>query len=138
LPRDPGLHDVLSGEAEPGAVTRDLSVNGTGSLQVIPSGTPTSHSASFLEDPVFERLLETAKANVDMLIIDTPPLNILADAAAIASKVDAVLLVVRRGLTDRDALDLTIERLHRTGVPIVSVILNDVVLPRRYASYSRG
>jgi Mrp family chromosome partitioning ATPase len=107
-------------------------------LQVIPSGTPTSHSASFLEDPVFERLLETAKANVDMLIIDTPPLNILADAAAIASKVDAVLIVVRRGLTDRDALDLTIERLHRTGVPIVSVILNDVVLPRRYASYSRG
>ena len=51
----------------------------------------------------------------DLVVIDTPPLNVVTDAAAVAAQVDGVVLVVRGGQTDRAALQLTLARLERAG-----------------------
>jgi Mrp family chromosome partitioning ATPase len=50
--------------------------------------------------------------------------------------VDATLLVVRSGITDREALKLTLERLARTEGPVAGIVLNGVDLPSQYMSYS--
>lgn len=135
-PSMPGLSEVLAGLVDARSVASTLHVEESGKLWIIPAGTPTPHSAALLEERLFERLVAVVRDNVDLLIVDTPPLNVLADAATIASSVDAVLVVVRRGVTDREGLRLTLERLARTGVPSINVIFNDVVLPKRYATYT--
>lgn len=132
----PGLSEVLAGTVSAREVTETLRVDEVGQLWVIPAGTPTLYSAALLEEQLFDRLISLVEKNVDLLIIDTPPLNVLTDASTIASSVDAVLVVVRRGLTDRDALDLTLERLSRTGVQHISVVFNDVVMPKQFATYT--
>ncbi len=135
-PNSPGLSEVLAGLADARTATSTLNVEDSGRLWVMPAGTPTLHSAALLEERLFDRLISLVEDNVDLLIVDTPPLNVLADAATIASSVDAVIVVVRRGVTDREGLQLTLERLARTGVPSISVVFNDVTLPKQYATYT--
>jgi tyrosine-protein kinase Etk/Wzc len=137
LPRTtPGLSDVLVGQTTLRAVVKQFSVNETGELCVIAAGTARQGAGALLDRQEFAALLSEAKSTFDLVILDTPPLNIIADAAAIASKVDATLLVVRSGVTDREALRLTLERLERTEGPVAGVVLNGVDLPAQYASYS--
>jgi len=132
----PGLSEVLAGLTDARTATTTFNVEDSGRLWVMPAGTPTLHSAALLEERLFDRLISLVEDNVDLLIVDTPPLNVLADAATIASSVDVVLVVVRRGVTDREGLQLTLERLARTGVPSIRVVFNDVTLPKQYATYT--
>jgi Mrp family chromosome partitioning ATPase len=81
-------------------------------------------------------LLDYGEEHFDLVVVDTPPLNVLTDAATIASRVDAVVVVVRGGVTDRSALDLTLKRLTRANARVVGLVLNDVDLPEYYTTYS--
>lgn len=128
-----GLSDLLAGSVDLGAVAVNLWVGG-GMLAVIPAGTPTPHSAGLLDSPSFGRLLEQVRSQFDLIVIDTPPLNLITDAATIAATVGAVVLVVRGGVTDREALEMALDRLGRTNASILGVVLNDVRLPSGYAS----
>jgi Mrp family chromosome partitioning ATPase len=101
---------------------------------IMPAGTPTPHAARLLESAPFARVLESAARQFDLVILDTPPLNVITDAATVAAMVDAVVVVVRDGLTERDALEATLERLGRASANVVGVVLNDVSLPRDYVS----
>jgi polysaccharide biosynthesis transport protein len=137
LPRStPGLSDVLIGQATLRDVEKEFRVNGTGELCVIPAGTSRHDTGAILEGEEFTSLLAQVKSAFDLVILDTPPLNIIADAATIAARVDAILLVVRSGVTDREALRLTLERLERSHGPVAGVVLNGVELPSQYSSYS--
>ena len=132
-----GLSDLLAGSAELPAVCLNLCVNGRDTLSVIPAGTPTPHSAELLDSPNMGQLLEEAKGEFDLIVIDTPPLNAITDAATIAAIVDGVVLVVRGGVTDRQALEMTLERLARGNGRVLGVVLNDVRLPEGYMSSYR-
>jgi capsular exopolysaccharide synthesis family protein len=137
LPRSaPGLTDVLLGQTTLHAVQREFRVDGTGELWVITAGSVRRDSGALLEREEFTAILGQLRSVFDLVVLDTPPLNVLADAATIATKVDATLLVVRSGVTDRDALRLTLERLERTEGLVAGVVLNGVDLPPQYASYS--
>jgi Mrp family chromosome partitioning ATPase len=83
------------------------------------------------------QLLEEAKGQFDLIVIDTPPLNAITDAATIAAIVDGVVLVVRGGVTDRPVLEMTLERLARGNGRVLGVVLNDVRLPEGYISRYR-
>ena len=54
----------------------------------------------------------------------------------VATGVDGVVLVVRGGMTDRAALELTLERLNRIGAHVAGIVLNDSELPSSYRTYS--
>jgi capsular exopolysaccharide synthesis family protein len=137
LPRAaPGLTDVLLGQTTLHAVQREFRVDGAGELWVITAGSARRDSGALLERGEFASIVAHMRSLFDLVVLDTPPLNVLADAATIASKVDATLLVVRSGVTDREALRLTLERLERTESLVAGVVLNGVDLPPQYASYS--
>jgi receptor protein-tyrosine kinase len=131
-----GLSDVLAGNVDPQAVWKRLELDGSGELFVLPAGRRTRHFDALLEDPNFARLLAQARQLFDLVIIDTPPLNVLSDAAVIAPHVDAVMLVVRVGVTEREAFELMLERLERANGPVIGIVLNGVSLPERYARYT--
>lgn len=129
-----GLSDLLAGSVEFSAVCTRLWVDGRETLCVIPAGTPTPHSAELLDSPNMGHLLEQARGQFDLIVIDTPPLNAITDAATIAPIVDGVVLVVRGGVTNRAALDMTLERLGRGNGRVLGVVLNGVRLPEGYVS----
>jgi tyrosine-protein kinase Etk/Wzc len=133
LPGRPGLSELLSGAATAREVRQTLRVSETDTLSVMPAGTPTADAAEILDTSYFEAMLAGAQAVYDLVVIDTPPLNVLPDTAAVVPHVDAVLVVVRDGVTDGRALELTLERLRRTGGPVIGIVFNDVELPKQYA-----
>jgi capsular exopolysaccharide synthesis family protein len=137
----PGLSDVLANGAEPGGLIQEVQVEGAW-LSVLPAGTPTLNAAGLLSSPEFRALLSRMSEEFDLVIVDTPPLSIFTDAAEIAATVDAVLLVVRGGVTDRESIEQTVERLRRAHAHLVGAVLNDVPFPRgsmsRYYYPHRG
>lgn len=129
-----GLSDLLAGSVELAEVCTRLWVDGRETLCVIPAGTATPHSAELLDSPKMAQLLDEARGQFDLIVIDTPPLNVVTDAATIVPIVDGVVLVVRGGVTDRAALEVMLERLARGNGRVLGVVLNDVRLPGGYAS----
>jgi capsular exopolysaccharide synthesis family protein len=133
----PGLPDVLTGTVRLDDALRPLTVGGRGELFVLPSGVLESDRPDPLDLESLANLIKEAESRFEMVIVDTPPLNVLSDAATVAASVDAVMVVVRGGSTDRGALDQTLDRLRRTQGRVMGIVLNDVELPEHYTSYSR-
>jgi Mrp family chromosome partitioning ATPase len=71
-----------------------------------------------------------------MIVIDSPPVNLLADAALLGAAADAVILVVRSGKTQRDALTLAMDQLTAAKAPVIGTVLNDIDLERSH--YDEG
>ena len=81
------------------------------------------------------RVIEESEAQYDVVIVDTPPINLITDAAQVVSAVDGVILVVRAGATEREALEMALERLDRAGARLLGIVLNGVSVPRYHKSY---
>lgn len=136
----PGLTDVLLGEAQLSQVVQNLAVGQRETmLRVVSAGSPKYRSTGMLETyaDVLRELIAYGEAKFDLVVVDTPPLNILTDAASIAARVDGVVVVVRGGYTDKSALELTLKRLQRARASVLGLVLNDVDLPESYTSYSQ-
>lgn len=136
-----GLNELLTGELSATEVIRPLGIDDPrmgrgGSVSLLQAGKPTPRSVGLLQDDQFTDFLAWAQKRFDLIVVDTPPLNVLSDAMAVAVSVDEVLVVVRGGVTDRESLALTVQRLGRSGVKVAGVVLNDVPIPRDYGKYS--
>ncbi len=134
----PGLTDLMTGDGDLGAFMQTFEVSSGRTLFVVPAGAETTRSAELLESERFRAFLRSAQQKFELVVIDTPPLNVVTDAAAVAASTDAVLLVVRGGYTERAALDHTLERLHRIGAQTAGIVMNDVELPSAYRSYTHA
>lgn len=134
----PGLAEVLSGAISAEQAWRPVTVDGRGELHVLPAGNTASGRSKMMDAAALTRLIADAESQFDLVVVDTPPLNIVSDAAAVAANVDGVIVVVRGGFTDRAALDFTLHRLRRTEVHVLGLVLNDVDLPEYYTSYSHS
>ena len=71
------------------------------------------------------------RGQFDYVLIDTPPLESVADALRIATHADGVVLVVRSGRTSRKLVADAAEKLRRTGAPILGVVLSRAEMDRR-------
>jgi polysaccharide biosynthesis transport protein len=134
----PGFFDLLYGQATPGECIRRVTLEGSGHLDVLPSGGMPSHNAADLLvasrlSPFFERL----RMQYDYVLIDTPPLNLFTDAALIGAHADATLLVARADRTERQALKFAVLQLQHVQANLAGAILNGVDL-RRNSRYRGG
>ncbi len=76
---------------------------------------------------------------MDIIVLDSPPIGALTDAAVLANKVDGVVLVVEMGKTRFADLQHAKEHLERSGAHILGVVLNKTPLQRSsyyYCQYS--
>lgn len=74
-------------------------------LDILPVGSLPSNPTELLATPSFAQLIETMRPNYDIILIDTPQADSIADASIIGSHVDATLFVVRTGRIMRSRLD---------------------------------
>jgi capsular exopolysaccharide synthesis family protein len=134
----PGFFDLLYGQATPGECIRRVTLEGSGHLDVLPSGgAPNANAADLLVAarlaPFFDRL----RSQYDFVLIDTPPLNLFTDAALIGAHADATLLVARADRTERQALRFAVLQLQHVQATLVGAVLNGVDL-RRNSRYRGG
>jgi capsular exopolysaccharide synthesis family protein len=111
---------------------RDTQVNG---LQVLTSGTLPVDPVQLISSPRLEQLLVELTRRADIVIVDSPPILGVADAAIMAAVSDGVLLVLGANKTSRQAAQHTIEALGRAKSHLVGAVLNGV--PAAGNSYYR-
>jgi succinoglycan biosynthesis transport protein ExoP len=85
----------------------------------------------------FGEFLETAKAEFESIVIDSPPAMVVADAAILARFADVVLHVVRWGRTRRSAVINSVDRMRRANSKSVGVTMLNRATPAQYFKYNR-
>lgn len=97
-----------------------------------------TNSAELLASSTFTELLEALKKQFDVIIIDTPPISLVADAETAASNVDAAMLVVRQDTSRIPQINDACEILKSSGAYICGCIFNCVNRPFRKKYYRSG
>lgn len=128
--RAPGFAELLAGTAHVADLLHPVSVGEQVSLMAMPSGMLPKVPGRVLNVERVHEVLGALAPQFDFVVIDTPPVNLLADAAVLASAADAVLLVVRAGHTRSDALRYAMNQLEAVGAPVFGTLLNDIDLRR--------
>jgi tyrosine-protein kinase len=75
-----------------------------GTLDVLPAGSPPPNPGEFVASSAVAGLLNDLADRVDVVLVDAPPLLAVSDSITLGSRVDAVLVVVRLNVTDREML----------------------------------
>ena len=84
----------------------------------------------------FETMIETLRKYFDYIIVDTAPIGVVIDAAIIAQKCDASILVTEASVTKRREVQKAKTQLEQTGTPFLGVILNKFNIHlEKYGSY---
>jgi len=119
----PGLSNVLTSDIP----WRKVLVRREGllTLDILPAGPPCRRAADMVGGELTE-LLESAAAEYDLVILDSPPLLGFPEPLQMAVSVDGVLLVALAGRTNRNALSSAVNTLKRLRATIVGVVLNEV------------
>ena len=108
-------------------------------LFFIPAGPIAPNPAELLQTSQFTRFLDSLKARFDIIILDTPPVSLVTDASLVAQHSDAILYVIRQSFTKKNALTFINQLAEKPHFKNMSIVLNDVVIPRYYGyKYSYG
>ncbi|MEH9251260.1 polysaccharide biosynthesis tyrosine autokinase [Klebsiella pneumoniae] len=125
-----GLSDILSGQAN---VEETIISVPDGQFDYIGRWQVPPNPAELLMHPRFEKLLAWASAKYDLVIIDTPPILAVTDAAIIGRYAGTTLLVARFESNTVKEIEVSITRFEQSGVNVKGCILNGVV--KKASSY---
>lgn len=116
-----GLSDVLVGKTSPSDAVRKLTDAG---FDFIVRGMVPPNPAELLMHHRFDSLIKWASANYDLVIIDTPPILAVTDAAIIGNYAGTTLLVARFEENTAKEIEVSIKRFENSGVTVKGCILN--------------
>lgn len=124
-----GLSDLVISEQAP--LAEFLVRDEKGQVDFMPTGTAKyANATDIFSSHRMEEIVEKLKLEYDLVIIDTPPVMAVADARIIGRVVDKTVFVVRWDKTPRKVAKAAMEQLHRAGVDIAGVVLQQVDLDR--------
>lgn len=95
-------------------------------LMVLPSGQPPPNPAEMLDSKRMTNLLRALRDQSDMVVIDSPPVLVVADANILASRCSGAVLVVDSGRTRTESARRVNEALKRSQVKILGVVMNRI------------
>ena len=134
LSQEPGLSNVLVGDAKMSAAVRETTVPG---LSVLVAGRIPPNPTELLGAPRFRELMTTLRTHFDWIIVDTPPVMAVADATVVAHLATGVLFVVGAEMTSRHAAKRALDQLEHVHAKFVGGVLNKVDLHRNPYYYSQ-
>lgn len=129
LRREGGLSELLAGDLSAEQAIRSQVLP---NLDVLTTGKLPTNPADMLMSETFVRLLDMVSAQYDLVVIDTPPVLVATDTAAVAPHMGAVLLVARADQTQLGELNESAKRLAQAGRTVNGVIFNGIDLTRRH------
>jgi capsular exopolysaccharide synthesis family protein len=142
IPSTPGLSDRL------GNLTKQECIYATSfeNVFVLPAGTIPPNPAELLASDAMKRLLSELNDSYDYIFFDTPPIDVVTDAAVLASRLHGLILVTRQGYSRKEIMQSAVAALEQVGVTILGILLNDVNMDKysgryrysgRYYNYGR-
>ena len=117
----PGLSNYLAGlNSVDDVIRREVYSN----LDVILSGEIPPNPSELLGSDNMQKLLDTMSGRYDYILVDLPPVGVVADACVIANELDGVLFLVRQNSTERDAVANSVKQLELSGAKLLGFVLN--------------
>lgn len=125
LPAEPGLCEVLRGEAELAEVIRATPAN---NLWLIPAGQFDEQALQMftLSQSAFAPLLEQLKTQFDFIVIDSSPVLPVVDTLVIGQNVDVVVFSLLRDVSRIPSVYAAYQRLATLGIRILGAVVNGV------------
>jgi non-specific protein-tyrosine kinase len=132
LPNKRGLTNILAGEV---SVDEAMQYSAFPRVQVITSGPLPPNPTELLGSQRMLDLIEQLKGIFDFIVLDTPALLSVADAAVLAPGVDNVILVVAQSQTRRGDVQAVRQQLSNVHVKSMEVVVNRAEPNGSYAYY---
>ncbi len=116
-----GLVDYLRGRARPDEIVYKTDVK---NVDLLYAGVPVQNSSELLDGESLKELMELLSGEYDYLIVDTPPIGCVIDAAVIAASCDGIVLVIESGKSGYKSVRAALNQLKLTGCEILGAVLN--------------
>lgn len=123
-----GLSHYLSGQKKLDDVIYDTEIEG---MNMIFAGPSVPNPTEMLGNHYFKEMLQNLRETYDVVIVDTPPLGSVIDAAVVAPQVDGAILVIEQGKVSRRFIKEVKKQLDHSGVKILGVVLNKVEVKKQ-------
>ena len=130
-----GLSEFLSGQASESEIKYTTNFQ---NVDIIFSGPSAPNPSELLEDPAFGELMKKVRMEYDFVLLDTPPVMTVIDAAVIAKESDGAVLIVESGLVSYKAAQKALEQIRKSDCKVLGAVLNKVDIKRDkyYSDYS--
>lgn len=130
-----GLTSCLVDEPTAPIPVQDVSVPG---LRLLPSGPQPPNPAELLTSERVDRVLAMLLEDADLIMLDSPPAGVVADASILAPRVDGVILVLDATRTSREHARRAKEQLERVNAQILGAVLNRARVDTSGYRYQHG
>lgn len=118
----PGLVHYLAGNCSAEDIICETNLP---NVSMILAGKNVVNSLPLLISSRLEMLMDLLRARYDVIIVDTPPVGAIVDAAKIARCCDGALLVIKSGGVSAKEVEDAIHQMERAGCPILGTVLNE-------------
>jgi capsular exopolysaccharide synthesis family protein len=131
IDQEPGLSNFLNHEVELKHIIKKYKEEPR--LHIVPSGSLPPNSADLISSDRFLQFLSSMKQQYDLIIFDSPPVNIVSDSVIMGPLMDGVLIVIKKGSTRRKDLKVCLERLRFSNV--TGFVMNATTEKAQKSSY---
>lgn len=121
VPNDKGIVDIIIHDLEPESVIKK--VKEINNLHILTVGTIPPNPTEILESIKMTNLLNKLRDSFDLIIVDTPPVSELADAAIVSKNSDGVILVISSGESRIEMAQNAKNALENVNAKILGVVL---------------
>ena len=118
-----GIGAVVRGRAAIEEVLEDVEVTG-GKLKVMYGGKPNQKASRILGTPEMESVIRSLERMADIVVLDTAPAGLLADAVALAKYVDSAIYVVKHDYAKKGQIRDGVQALSMSGIKILGFVFN--------------
>ncbi len=133
ISRENGLSEIILNARSVQDATREIP---SANIDFIPTGTIPPNPSELLLHERFGQLLDGLTKQYDLIIIDSPPILAVTDAAIISRLAGAAIMVIKAGLHTKRELEQSIRRFLQSGIPIKGIVFND--MPQSSSRYGYG
>jgi capsular exopolysaccharide synthesis family protein len=123
-----GLTNVIIGDVKVQDAVQPTAVE---NLFVLPSGPIPPNPSELLGRERMLEVLEELRQYYDRILLDTPPIGAVTDAAVLGRIVDSVILVVHAGRTRKKLIERGLEQLSQIDVDVSGIVLNNLRIGRK-------
>lgn len=134
IPVKNGLSEILAGLTDSITVSKTEIEN----LSLLTAGKIPPNPSELLASERTDKLLAFVKQHYDCVFIDTPPVNLVTDPTAFATKSTGYIMVIKSGVTDTQSTKRAVDALQSLGANIVGFVLNDAMETNGMKYYSYG
>jgi len=132
ISRKTGLSNLIVGDQDYDSVIRTTEIP---NLFLLPCGPLPPSPAEVLMSQRFQTVLAELCTRFDLIILDSPPLNVVTDAVVLSKQTDGVILVAHADKTLREELKRSARQIKGVGGKIFGVVVNAIVPDERSGYY---